>query len=135
MKKIIIAILILITIPCFYILGKHFWRGELMSPSKVCKKWGIAPLDIERFRKTQDISVRASMTCSLLKEQKKFIGKDPIEIREIFGNFDGFYFSEFYPTYMIESDDIKETPAWQIVFLIDRKQKISEIVVHKNCCD
>ena len=75
------------------------------------------------------------MTCSLLKEQKKFIGKDPIEIREIFGNFDGFYFSEFYPTYMIESDNIKETPAWQIVFLIDRKQKISEIVVHKNCCD
>ena len=106
-----------------------------MSLHKVCKTWGTTPLDIEKFRKTKYPSVRASMACSLLKKQKKFMGKDPSDIRKLFGNFNGYYFSEFYPTYMIEVDDIRETDAWQIVFLIDRKQKISEIVVHKNCCD
>lgn len=77
----------------------------------------------------------ASMTCSLLKNQKKFIGKWYYEIRDLLGPHSGYYFSEFFPTYLIESAKKKGKDSWQIVFLLDRKQKISEIIVHKNCCD
>ena len=136
MRKLLIVIIILTLTPIFYVVAKHFWRGETMSMSKVCMRWGEAPLNVSNFKKaSNDESVRAKMTCSLLKEQKKFFGKDRTEIRAMFGNYDGHYFSDMFPTYIIESSRQKGEDTWQIVFLIDRNEKISEIIVHKNCCD
>ena len=48
---------------------------------------------------------------------------------------DGFYFSDTYPTYMIQIGANHQEESWQLVFLLDRNQKIDEIVVHKNCCN
>ena len=75
------------------------------------------------------------MACDLLKNQKQYIGKSISEIREIFGPYSGYYFSDMFPTYFIEIARTRQEDSWQIVFLIDRKEKISEIIVHKNCCD
>lgn len=51
------------------------------------------------------------------------------------GDHDGYYFSDMFPAYMIHRGKTREEKSWQIVFLLDRKQRVSEVVVHKNCCD
>lgn len=116
------------------VVAKHFWRGETMATKNVCKNWGEAPFQVDRFR-LEDEVVRAKMACSLLKNQKLFIGKDRAQIRNELGDHDGFYFSDMFPAYMIQSAKSKGEDSWQLVFLIDRKEKVSEIIVHKNCCD
>ena len=75
------------------------------------------------------------MACSLIKEQKLFIGKDNSEIRKELGNYSGYYFSDMYPTYIIQRGKNHQEETWQIVFLIDRNEKISDVIMHKNCCD
>ena len=118
------------------LLPNTFGVGETMSIQKVCKRWGKTPFDLEKFKSASNNEfIRAQMACSLLKKQKQFRGKDRVEIRSIFGDYDGHYFSDMFPTYMIEIAKKRGEDSWQIVFLIDRKEKISEIIVHKNCCD
>ena len=136
MKKLIaIVIFILGALLFVYVQTKSFWKGEFMSLRKVCKKWGEHSLDIAKFKSaSEDESIRAKMSCSLLKNQKDYIGKDRSEIRNLFGTYSGYYFSGMFPTYLIEKAKTKNQDSWQIVFLINRKEKISKIVVHKNCC-
>ena len=136
MKKVLITFIMASMLPIFYVIGKHFWRGETMNIQKVCKRWGEKPLDLEKFKSASNKeSIRAQMACSLLKQQKNFIGKYRWKIREMLGDYDGHYFSGMFPTYIIEVAKKRGEDSWQIVFLIDRKEKISEIIVHKNCCD
>ncbi len=138
MKKAKLSILaiFLFILPVMYIKAKHFWRGETMSLKKVCKTWGSLPLDIAKFKQAEeDEATRAKMTCSLLKNKKNYIGKDTTEIRKLFGDYSGYYFSDMIPTYIIKSAKKKGQDTWQIVFLIDNQEKISKIIVHKNCCD
>ncbi len=138
MKKIIVVavVLFLIAIPFIYAKTRHFWHGDLMSLKTVCKRWGEEPLDITKFKLAEDNEpTRAKMACSLIKNQKKYIGKDRGEIRKIFGDYTGHYFSDMFPTYIIESAKTKNKDTWQLVFLIDRQEKISKIIVHKNCCN
>ena len=126
----------LLLLPIMYVKAKHFWRGETMSQKKVCEKWGQVPLDIAKFKVSEDQeSIRASMACALLKNQKHYIGKDIREIQKLFGSYSGHYFSDMIPTYLIETAQKRGEDTWQIVFLIDRHEKISQIIVHKNCCD
>lgn len=139
MKKVIYGSVITFSLTLsFYVMAKHFWRGEVMSQKKVCQRWGHKKFDVLKFKNAKsdkDESVRAEMACSLLKSQKKFIGKPSYEIQKILGESTGYYFSDYYPSYMIDSAQKKGQDSWQIVFLIDRKRYISEVVVHKNCCD
>ena len=74
------------------------------------------------------------MACSLLKTQDDYVGMHRLEIRPLFGNFTGYYITEFIPTYLIETAKTMAEDSWQIVFLIDGNGTVSEIVVHKNCC-
>lgn len=136
MKKLIaIIIVILGALPFIYVQTRSLLRGEFMSLGKVCKKWGEYSLDIAKFKSAdKDESIRAKVSCSLLKNQKNYIGKDRSEIRNLFGSHSGYYFSDMFPTYLIETAKTKNQDSWQIVFLIDRKEKVSKIVVHKNCC-
>ena len=113
----------------------HFWGGELMSQKKVCKRWGKEPFSAEKFKANEDPSVRAKMACSLLKNQKMYIGIDSGEMRKILGNYSGHYFNEAFPTYLIEIAKKMGDDSWQLVFLIDRQERIAKIVVHKNCCE
>ena len=136
MKKTIIAVIFIVgTLPLIYVQTRHFWKGDFMSLKKVCQRWGEHSLDIAKFKSAnEDESIRARMSCSLLKNQKKYIGKDRSEIRNLFGAYSGYYFSGMFPTYLIEKAKTEDQDSWQIVFLINRKEKISKIVVHKNCC-
>ena len=134
MKRIVLLISITTVFSAGFVLAKQLWRGKLMTTTEVCKKWGEKEFDAKAFKNaTPDL--RASMTCSLLKNQKPFIGKDISEIREILGDHDGYYFSDMYPAYLIQVGKNHTEESWQIVFMIDKDDDIKEIVVHKNCCD
>lgn len=115
---------------------KHFWRGEVMSIKEVCQRWGETPFDLKKFKAADaDISVRAKMACSLLKNQKKYHGIERYKIREMFGTYSGHYFKDVIPTYLIEIAKTEDRDTWQLVFLSDSNYKIANIIVHKNCCD
>lgn len=104
-----------------------------MSLSKVCSRWGIEDFEIKKF-KNGSKNERAKMACSLLKQSKNFVGIDRGDVRKEFGDPDGFYFSGIYPAYMIETARNDREDSWQIGFILDRHEKVSDIVVHKNCC-
>lgn len=74
------------------------------------------------------------MACSLLKNQADYAGMHGSEIGPLFGEFTGYYHADIQPTYLIETAKTTTDDTWQIVFLIDRDQKVTAIVVHKNCC-
>ena len=108
---------------------------EFMSLEKVCQGWGEQALDAEKFKASgENRSVRAKMACSLLKNQKNYIGLDSQEIKKIFGDYSGYFFSESFPTYLINSAKKEDKNVWQILFFIGEQSKVSKIVVHKNCC-
>ena len=115
---------------------KHFWRGDAISIKEVCEKWGETPFNLTTFKNAStNESVRANMTCFLLKNQKKYHGIERHKIREIFGPYSGHYFKDVIPTYLIDVAKDRDQDTWQIVFLSDRNYKIANIIVHKNCCD
>lgn len=141
MKKVLlIAVLTAVLLSAGYVaakLTKNYIRPvEFMGLKKACLRWGEQPLDEAKFKTSgEDRSLRAKMTCSLLKNQKKYIGMDNYKIREILGPPSGYFFSEAYPTYLInKAGERGGDDVWQLLFLIDKDQKISKIVVHKNCC-
>ncbi len=137
MKKLIwaVGILFIMAISIVYARKKYFNPGEFMSLKEVCQRYGTKPLNVAEFKRAEeDRSIRAKMACSLLKNQKKYIGLDSSEIRNILGNYSGYYFNESFPTYLINHAEKKGQDVWQILFLIDKEQKISKVVVHKNCC-
>ena len=104
-----------------------------MSVSEVCRRWGERPLDVAVFRSAEeDESARAAMACSLLKNQDDYVGMHPREIMPLFGNHTGYYYTEGVPTYLIETATAQD--SWQIVFLLDRDRRVSEVFVHKICC-
>ena len=72
------------------------------------------------------------MAYSLLKSGDHFRGMKTAQIRAELGNPDGFYFRDSFPAYII---DETENDTWQIVFLLNNKFKVSNIIVHRNCCD
>jgi hypothetical protein len=115
-------------------IARHFWRGETLPAVRAEKRWGNENFDPVKF-KSASISERARMAASLLKLQKRYIGIDRSDIRARLGDFDGYYFSDMFPTYMIEEGKDQSEDSWQIVFLLDRNEKVSEIIIHKNCCD
>ena len=135
-QLIVVMILTLAAISAIYVKAQYFWRGEFMSIAKVCQRWGENPLEITRFKSAdEDESIRSQMACSLLKSQQKYIGKDRSEIRSLFGAYTGYYFSDMFPTYLIEIAETNKQDSWQIVFLINKEEKVSKVVIHKNCCD
>ncbi len=106
-----------------------------MSISEVCQRWGDLPLDVAVFRSAEDDEpARAAMACPLLKNQDDYVGMHVLEIGSLFGDSTGYFFSERQPAYLIEIGKTKAEDSWQIIFLHNRDGKVTEIVVHKNCC-
>ena len=131
----IIIISLFIFQPTFAITEK-LWNGVLMNSKEVCNRWGGKKFDLKMFKSSMDNKkLRASMACSLLKNQKKFVGKSRTDIRQLFGDPDGFYFSDIFPAFIIEKGKNKEENTWQILFMLNEKYKVSKIVVHRACCD
>ena len=138
MKKIFlsIGIFIVFCLALAYGAAKMYLRPvEYMSLKKVCRRWGEQPFNEAKFKAAgENRAVRAKMTCSLLKNQKEYIGLDSLEIRKRLGDYTGYFFSESFPAYIINRSAEKDRNVWQILFFVDGDHKVSEIVVHKNCC-
>ena len=115
--------------------------STFMSTEKVCQRWGRHPLDTEKFKaagrnddRVVDGTVRAEMACSILENQDEYLGKNPTQIVDIFGNHHGYFVSDEIPAYFItDNDGTDQGDVWQIVFML-RRGKVSEVVVHNNCC-
>ena len=124
----------------WYAVKEILWSGNMwtdfMSTEEVCQRWGNQPLNVEQFKSAgEDETVRARMACSLLTHQSQYIGKDVTDIYNTFGPAEGYYVSEGYPAYLIETARTRAPDSWQIVFLADSGWQVSAIVVHRNCCD
>ena len=135
---IILAFVIVVFSVLAYGVAKMFIRPmDYMSTKKVCKRWGEEPFNEAKFKSVtgdEGEPIRAKMTCSLLKNQNKYIGVDSLEIRKRLGDHSGYFFSESFPAYIINQATEKDSNVWQILFFVDGDHKVSEIVVHKNCC-
>jgi hypothetical protein len=131
--KIIFPVLIPLFVMAFWVYASNPWLGKTLSADQVKQRWGQDGFDPTKFR-DGDQNLRARMAFSLITSEK-MIGLSVSEVREKLGKFDGHYFSESFPTYLIQTANKKGEESWQIVFLIDAEKKTKEIIVHKNCCD
>lgn len=132
-KSGLIVVSIVVLAFCGLAVAKHFWRGKTMSVPAVEKTWGHDPFDACRFREG-DAKTRSKMAKSMMSS-KQFIGKSSEEIRKELGSWDGYYFPDMFPAYIIQDGRIEKGDTWQIVFLLDQHQKVTEVIVHKNCCE
>lgn len=133
MKKTILIISAITFLSLFFGYASHPWLGKTMSLNNVKKRWGNEKFNENNF-KLGSQQLKAKMAYSLIKENK-MLGLTTLEIKKKLGDFDGHYFSESYPTYIIEEAKKKNEETWQLVFLIDNNKKVKSIIVHKNCCD
>lgn len=99
-----------------------------MSVAQVEKRWGTALFDPQKF-KTSDISQKAAMAADLIKKNP-FKNSTPAQVRERLGDWDGFYRFDSFPAYIIH--DGLDTDTWQLVFLLDRHRRVTEIMMHRN---
>jgi hypothetical protein len=105
-----------------------------MSADEAAKKWGRIEFDASKFR-TGDEKTRASMAASLQKHEKDFRGKSVLEISDMLGPSDGFYFTDVYPAYLIQEGETHKDETWQVVFLLNNERRVAKVIIHKNCCD
>lgn len=133
--RILVGLFLLTTLGAGAITAaRTLWRGALMKPALVEKHWGHDPFLPEKF-KNGTPQIRAKMAFDLLKQQKRYVGKSATEIRNELGDWDGYYFTDIFPAYLIEIAPTHDKDSWQIVFFLDRSKKVEEVAVHKNCCD
>lgn len=134
MKYFFPALILMVSLAGAAATVKHFWRGETLSKAQVTERWGDTAFDAEKFKNGNE-AIRSKMAASLLRNPAAFTGLDALDIRKTLGNFDGFYFRDNFPTYIIHTETDNSDSTWQLVFLLDNKFKVSSIIVHKNCCD
>ena len=72
------------------------------------------------------------MTYDLLAHVDHFRGMKTPEVRAELGDPDGFYFRDSFPAYIIDEGTQE---GFQIVFLLNNQFKVSNVIVHKNCCE
>lgn len=135
MKNVIkvISILLLFTLSLAGVAAYSYLEQKTLSASEVKSKWGDQKADIKKF-KDSSYEVKAKMSYSIMTD-KTLIGKSYEEIRELFGENDGYYFSDTIPTYIVQRGKNKTEETWQLVFRMDNKYNVKEIFMHKNCCD
>ncbi len=133
MRKILLPLVLVIFILSSYLWALPLIKGETLSPQKTKSRWGQQTVDFEKF-KTSSIEARAPMAFKIMTD-KKLIGKSVEDIRNLLGSPDGFYFIDSYPAYLIQEGKSPKEETWQLVFLLNAKYQVREIIVHKNCCD
>lgn len=133
MKKIIVVFSIIIAIIGLSLYAQPFTSGKNLSKSEVKKKWGAEKLDFLKF-KDGSPEIKSKMAFSIMTN-KNLIGKSIDFIRENLGAPDGFYFIDIYPAYIIQEGFSAKEETWQIVFKLNEKYEVREIIVHKNCCN
>ncbi len=115
------------------IAGYSYWDSKTMTPEKVKLNWGSQKADLKKF-KDSSYDDKSKMAYSIMTD-KSLIGKTYEEIREIFGPNDGYFFNDTIPTYIVKDGKNKTEETWQLVFRMDKRYKVKEIFMHKNCCN
>lgn len=133
MKKIILIISVSALLLGITLYAQPFFGGKTMRQSEVKKKWGSEKLNYEKF-KAGSPELRSKMSYSIMID-KSLIGKSIDFIRENLGSPDGYYFMDIYPAYIIQEGTSSKEETWQIVFKLNEKYEVREIIVHKNCCN
>lgn len=134
MKKKITVLLVFVGVMFSIVLfAQSFWGGKTMSAREVKAKWGDEKYDAKKF-KDGGYEHKAKMAYSIMQD-KSLIGKTFMEIREIFGPPEGFYFIDTYPAYIITRGKDRSEDTWQIVFRIGDGYKVRDIIMHRNCCE
>lgn len=134
MKKIILtAVACVILIFSIFLYAQSFWGGKILSSKEVKSKWGNEKFDLIKF-KEGSYSVKSKMAYSIMTD-KNFIGKSYEDIRTMFGPNEGFYFIDTYPAYIIQKGKDHSEETWQLVFRMDNKYHVRDIVMHRNCCE
>lgn len=135
MKKLfqLTSMLILSVILMVGIAAHSYMAEKQMPASEVKSRWGDKKADLKKF-KDAAYDDKASMAYSIMTD-KSLIGKSYEEIRELFGENDGYYFSDTIPTYIIQRGKKNTDETWQLVFRLDKNYNVKEIFIHKNCCD
>lgn len=118
---------------CIGLYAQPYFKDKTLNKSQVKAKWGNVQLDFMLF-KTGTQAEKAKMAYSIL-DNKDLLGKSVEYIRENFGSPDGFYFIDTYPAYIIQEGKTNKEETWQIVFKLNEKYQVRDIIVHKNCCD
>lgn len=111
-------------------LAKRAWVGKTLSETEVAARWGKVPLDNQKFKES-DYKIRAKMAWAAMRS-KELLGKTPAEIRAELGPWDGYLSADILPAYIIWDGRIEGGDSWQLVFLMDKSHKISEIIVNRN---
>jgi len=106
---------------------------EFLTSSEAKIKWGNHPFSPEKFKKGS-VEEKAAMAAQLTRI-KTLLGKTPTEIKTLLGEFSGHFWNDSIPTYLIEEGWQKGGDSWQVVFLLDNVGRVSEIKIHKNCCN
>lgn len=130
-KTYLLALIFVPTVYAAFNVAQIIPQNKFMSLAEAKKLWGENAFDAEKF-KTGDEALRASMAVDIIKNSKLFIGKTPLELREILGTPTGHYHFDMNPAYIISESDRPGGETWQILFLIDRSYKIETVKIHKN---
>lgn len=75
------------------------------------------------------------MAYQILMRKNEFEGMFVTDVREKLGTPTGYYFSDTFTAYLIQRAEMRKEEAWQIVFLLNQDRKVTDVIVHKNCCD
>ncbi len=108
-------------------------RGKFLTLQEIKKRWGEKPFSPNAF-KAAPVKEKAAMAHDLIK-RKTLIGKTAPEIKAFLGPTSGYFWSERIPTYFIEEGWGEQKDSWQLVFIIDEKERVTDVRVHKNCCE
>lgn len=108
---------------------------KFLSLVEAKRKWGSAKFDASKFKSSEkDPLKRAPLAVDLL-ENKQFVGKKMLDIRNELGTPDGYYFSDTILAYKIQALKDKGHESWQLIFIPDDNiEKVKEIRIHKECC-
>lgn len=121
--------LLLVSIICMaaaFASAQKILRGHILSISEVEKKWTPQAFDEAKFKKA-NAADRAKMAADLIK-RNPYKGKTSVDVRNSLGSWDGFYHFDIFPAYLIGAEE----ENWQLVFILDRHNKVDRVVVHEN---
>ncbi len=118
---------------CMGAAQNYLRQEKFMALQEIKKRWGDAPFSPNAF-KTAAVNVRAKMAHDLIR-RKALVGKSASEIKALLGPTSGYFWSERVPTYFIEEGWSQKKDSWQLVFLIDANERVTEVRVHRNCCE
>ncbi len=135
MRKLLITLLFLIAVASLaFIYGQSFGGGETLSAAKVKQKWGGSEKYTPELFKSGSYLEKSKMAYSIMTDRS--LVNEPYErIRQLFGENDGFYFIDTYPTYIIQRGKNHSEETWQLVFRMNNQFKVRDIIMHKNCCE